>query len=229
MHAPRLTHPSAHTASQPLGWRRDGRPIMPILGAEDDPPKPADPPPKPTDPPAKPKDGDPDDSGTDWKASARKWETQAKKNKDAADELAKIKADNATDQEKAVTAAKNEVQAAANKRVVRAEVRAQAAGTFTDPSDAPLYVDLDSIAVDDDGEPDVEAIGKALKAVLKSKPHLAKAAGKSNPGDPGFGPGGATPGSKEDYAARIAAAEKAGDVRESVGLKTASLFGSGTS
>lgn len=164
---------------------------------------------------------------TDWKAEARKHEARAKKNADAASELAKIKEANATDQEKAVNAAKAEVQTVANKRVVRAEVRAQAAGLFADPSDAPLYVDLDSIEVNDDGDPDTDAIGKALKAVLKAKPHLAKAAdGKTGPGNPGFGPGGATPGSPEDYAARIAAAEKAGDVKESIGLKTASLFGS---
>lgn len=36
----------------------------------------------------------------DWKAKAREWETRAKANKDAADELAKIKAANQTEAER---------------------------------------------------------------------------------------------------------------------------------
>lgn len=38
---------------------------------------------------------------TDWKAMARKWEKQAKENKAAADELAKLKEANMSEQEKA--------------------------------------------------------------------------------------------------------------------------------
>ena len=49
-----------------------------------------------------------------------------------------------------------------------------AADTFADPSDAVLYLDLDEIEVDEDGEVDSEAIKRSLKDVLKAKPHLAK-------------------------------------------------------
>lgn len=48
---------------------------------------------------------------TDWKAMARKWEKQAKENKDAADELAALKA------------AKNADLEAANKRAAEAEAK----------------------------------------------------------------------------------------------------------
>lgn len=40
-------------------------------------------------------------TGTDWKAEARKWEARAKENKDAADELAALKAAQMTEAEKA--------------------------------------------------------------------------------------------------------------------------------
>lgn len=57
-------HPLTGALIVPLGYRKDGRPIYPIMGASDDPP-PADPPkdPAPSDPPAdppKPPWGDPE-------------------------------------------------------------------------------------------------------------------------------------------------------------------------
>jgi hypothetical protein len=83
-------------------------------------------------------DGDPDDGSVDWKArhdalqaQARKWEDRAKSNKAAADKLAKYEAENATEQEKAVKAAKeegfNEARTATGAKLVRAELRTQAA------------------------------------------------------------------------------------------------------
>jgi septal ring factor EnvC (AmiA/AmiB activator) len=47
-----------------------------------------------------------EDPETDWKAESRKWEGRAKENKDAADELARIKEASATDLEKAQARAK---------------------------------------------------------------------------------------------------------------------------
>ncbi len=61
-----------------------------------------------------------------------------------------------------------------NARLVRAEVKALATATFADPEDAHLFLDLDDIDVDDDGEVDTKAIETALKDVLRRKPHLAK-------------------------------------------------------
>lgn len=62
-----------------------------------------------------------------------------------------------------------------NARLVRAEVKALATASFADPSDAHLYVNLEDIDVDDDGEVDTKAIEDALKDVLRRKPHLSKA------------------------------------------------------
>lgn len=47
-----------------------------------------------------------DESEVDWKSESRKWESRAKENKDAADELARIKEANATELEKAQARAK---------------------------------------------------------------------------------------------------------------------------
>lgn len=62
----------------------------------------------------------------------------------------------------------------ANRRIVKAEVKALAADTFADPSDAAVFLDLDDIEVDENGDVDTDAIKRALKDVLKAKPHLAK-------------------------------------------------------
>lgn len=65
--------------------------------------------------------------------------------------------------------------AAMAQRTVRAEVRALAAATFADPSDAAAFLDPTAF-VDDDGDVDTKAVEKALADLLKRKPHLAKEA-----------------------------------------------------
>ncbi|MEW2415296.1 hypothetical protein AB0953_16495 [Streptomyces sp. NPDC046866] len=65
--------------------------------------------------------------------------------------------------------------AAMVQRTVRAEVRALAAATFADPSDAAAFLDPSEF-VDDDGDVDTKAVEKALADLLKRKPHLAKEA-----------------------------------------------------
>jgi hypothetical protein len=64
---------------------------------------------------------------TDWKAMARKWEAQAKANKDAADELAKIKdSQKSAEQKTADRIAALEAKAAeAESKAIRAEVAAE--------------------------------------------------------------------------------------------------------
>ena len=61
-----------------------------------------------------------------------------------------------------------------NAKLVRAEVRAMASGTFADPSDAYRFIDLDEIEVDRDGNVDTKALQNELNAVLREKPYLAK-------------------------------------------------------
>lgn len=78
----------------------------------------------------------------------------------------------------------------ANERIIRAEVRALAAETFADPTDALPNIDLSSYDVSDDGEVDADAIKADLADVLKKKPHLAKGGRKPIP-DPSQGSRGA--------------------------------------
>jgi hypothetical protein len=155
-----------------------------------------------------------------WKAESRKHEARAKENKAAADELATLKAAQLTDAEKATAALATAEKRTADltNRTVRAEIRALAAESFQDPSDAHLYLDL-SKYVDDGGEIDAAAITADLAAVLTSKAHLAKATGaprlKPNPAQ------GAVPDGTPAFDQRIAEAQKARDTGLSIALKLA--------
>ncbi|AGK78629.1 hypothetical protein SFUL_3711 [Streptomyces microflavus DSM 40593] len=79
---------------------------------------------------------------------------------------------------------REELTAESNARIVRAEVKAAAAGKLADPADAPRYIDLSKIKVGDDGEPDAKQIKKAIEELLKERPYLA---GKQPWGDVGGG------------------------------------------
>lgn len=108
-----------------------------------------------------------------WKALSRKNEAAAKK---AMAELAKLKTDGQSEAEKAIAKAKDEGKAeattSANARIVKAEVRAIAAGKI-DPNLAIKLLDLDQFEVGDDGEVDEKAITKAIGDLLKQHPALA--------------------------------------------------------
>lgn len=77
--------------------------------------------------------------------------------------------------EKALAEARREAAAeatsAANKRILRTELRAIAKGRLADPADALLYLDPDEF-VGDDGEPDTEAIEEAISDLLTKRPYL---------------------------------------------------------
>lgn len=72
--------------------------------------------------------------------------------------------------------------AKANDRLLKAEVRAQAAGKMNDPKDALSFLDLSTIEVSDDGEVDGDAVAAAIDDLIRSKPYLA-AQGKRFEGD----------------------------------------------
>lgn len=188
------------------------------------PPVPAPPtdPAPPAVPPTPVVEAQPPKAETDWVAESRKWEARAKENSKAAKELADLRAAQMSDAEKAAARAEAAEKRAADltDRTVRAEVKALAANTFEDPSDAEVNVTL-SKYVGDDGEIDTAAIEADLAEVLKRKPHLAKATGPSRPKpDPSQG---ARPDGTPSVDQRIAEAEKAGDVKTSTALKLQKL------
>lgn len=89
--------------------------------------------------------------------------------------------------------------AKANDRIVRAEVRAVAAGKLSDPSDALNFIDLSQFEVDDDGTVDQEEIAEAVADLLDRKPYLAAQGGRTTPKpDPSQGAAGAGTASTAD-------------------------------
>jgi len=64
-----------------------------------------------------------------------------------------------------------------NERLVKAEVKAAAAGKLADPADAHRFLDLSAFEVDDDGNVDADEVADAIDDLLKSKPYLAAQGG----------------------------------------------------
>lgn len=119
-------------------------------------------------------------------------ERKAKDGASASTRLAEIETANASDLDKAVNAARKEGETAilerVNTRLVRAEARAVAASLgFEDPADAVALVDLSAVTVDEDGEPDGEAIKKELAALAERKKYLLKQGKDTSASDAGIG------------------------------------------
>ncbi|WP_435107346.1 hypothetical protein [Nocardiopsis synnemataformans] len=83
--------------------------------------------------------------------------------------------------------------AKANTRLLRAEVRAVAAGKLADPKDALRFLDLDQFEVDENGDVDNDEIADAITDLINRKPYLAAAPAKRFQGT---GDGGARTGSR---------------------------------
>ena len=79
------------------------------------------------------------------------------------------------DNESKKPAVKDEALAAANQRILKAEVRAAASGKLTDPADALRYLDLSKFTVTADGGVDTQAIADSIGELLEQKPYLGKA------------------------------------------------------
>jgi len=180
--------------------------------------------PEPADPPTPP------EPPKDWQAEAEKWkrlsrdnETRAKANADAAKRLAEIEDAAKSESEKLaekLTAAEDRVKAA-TVMAVAARVEAMAAGRFADPQDAVDALGGDFL--DDSGKIDATAIAVALDALLERKPHWA-AADPAAPRTPAPDPAqGARPGAIPTLAAQIAEAERSGDIKASIALKSRQL------
>lgn len=145
-----------------------------------------------------------DDSSVEyWKGRARQHERTAKANADAAkrasdaerrlSELQQAaKPDNEKELDKvraeAADRARKETLQTANRRIIKSEIRAEAAGKLADPEDAVRFLDFDDFIVSDDGDVDTKALAQAVAGLLKDKPYLAAETIKRKHGD---GDGGA--------------------------------------
>jgi hypothetical protein len=61
----------------------------------------------------------------------------------------------------------------ADRRIIRAELKAAAAGKFADISDVFQNIDLDQFEVSEDGDVDADKLTAAIEDLLARKPHLA--------------------------------------------------------
>ncbi|MGW2044646.1 hypothetical protein ACWCPF_05615 [Streptomyces sp. NPDC001858] len=130
-------------------------------------------------------DGDDDQDGADalgdkgkraLASMKGKWRSERDKRKQLEEQLAqKAGADEA---ETVRRKAEQDALGKANSRIVRAEVKAAAAGKLADPADAYKFLDLDQFEVDDDGNVDSEEVAEAIEELIKSKPYLAAATAK---------------------------------------------------
>lgn len=146
----------------------------------DDPTPDPDPQNDPTDTP----DPDPQLGEAGRRALAEERDARRKAEKDAKAtkaELDRIRAEGQTETEKAIAKAKAEGSAEAltkaNERVLRAEVKAAAAGKLADPGDAARFLDLSEFTVGDDGDVDSKALGQAIDRLLKERPYLGNGNG----------------------------------------------------
>ncbi|WP_406737614.1 hypothetical protein OG365_07205 [Streptomyces sp. NBC_00853] len=87
-------------------------------------------------------------------------------------EAARLRRSNAATKGTDLDAMREEIRAEFAAQLVRAEVRAAAAGRLRDPADALALVDLDALA-GKNGEIDTKAVSAALDALIKAKPYLA--------------------------------------------------------
>lgn len=96
--------------------------------------------------------------------------------------------------EKVRQEARAEAKTAADKRIIRSELKALATGKLADPTDAALYINLDDFTVTDDGDVDSDALNDAITALLEKKPHLAAQKQNRFDGDADQGAKGKTSG-----------------------------------
>lgn len=115
------------------------------------------------------------------KAEKERRRAEAKKRRELEAELAKLKSSNsgtADDPDQIRREATEAATAKANTRLLRAEVRAVAAGKLADPKDALRFLDLDQFEVGEDGDVDADEIADAIDDLLKNKPYLAAQGGR---------------------------------------------------
>lgn len=88
-------------------------------------------------------------------------------------------------------AAKSAPDPRADKRIIRAELKAAAAGKFADVTDVFANIDLTQFEVNEDGDVDATKLNSAIEDLLTRKPHLAA---QKRPRFEGSADGGAVSG-----------------------------------
>lgn len=113
------------------------------------------------------------------RAEKERRRAEAKRRRELEAELASLKNGGKKDDPDTIRReAAEAAMAKANQRIIRAEVRAAAAGKLADPKDALKFLDLDAFEVDDNGEIDADEIADAITDLITNKPYLAAQGGK---------------------------------------------------
>lgn len=110
-----------------------------------------------------------------------KAKLKAERERRVAAEARAAQSGDADDAEVVRREAETAAMAKANARIVRAEVKAAAAGRLNDPTDALNFLDLSQFEVDDDGDVDADEIADAIAELVRTKPYLAAQGGTSKP------------------------------------------------
>ncbi|PSK47969.1 hypothetical protein B0E38_06446 [Streptomyces sp. 111WW2] len=146
-----------------------------------------------TDPDGADQLGDPGKKALDTMKGKLKAERERRRALEA--QLAeKDKPADGADPEALVRQAEATALARVNERLVKAEVKAAAAGKLADPADAHRFLDLAQFEVDDDGNVDADEVSDAIEDLLKSKPYLAAQGGSTKPRFQGTADSGARKG-----------------------------------
>lgn len=232
MHRPHLLkHPRTGAPIVPIGSRKDGTAIWPILGGSEGDPPAGDPP--AGDPPA----GDPPKTFTQAELDAivsdrlkRQKNQYADYDKYKADstELAQFKAANATDLEKAIQAAKDETRStviaelgvSTATEILRGQLKAQYVAAGKDPAGQEAADAIEAVLgdlnlgryVDDQG-----VIDQAGLAAVAARHAVAKAPASFDLGQGGSGGGG------KSLDQQIAEAQAKGDPAELIRLNNLKL------
>ena len=109
------------------------------------------------------------------KAERKAAKDQAATEKARADEL-QARLDGKEAEHKAAQEAqkiRDDALNAANQRILKAEIRAAAAGKLADPTDALQFIDLSALEVGADGDVDATAITALITDLIEKKPYLA--------------------------------------------------------
>lgn len=104
-----------------------------------------------------------------------KLKTERERRRAAEAKLGEGKPAEQDDDQDATRRVEQAATARANERILKSEIRAVAAGKFSDPKDALRFLDLGQFEVGPDGDVDEDEIAEAIDDLLKRKPYLAAA------------------------------------------------------